>query len=438
MDKSNRETEALKRLASLFDEAVYTEIDPFAKSLDNDAEVVAAFGMVNGAPCYAFAQDSSINSGAITTAHCSKIKKVYDLAAKTGCPVVAIYDSNGVKLTEGFEVLNAYGEIVKAATSISGVVPQISIVSGVCMGTSALMANMADIVIATKDSDFSISFPSDVTVEESTELGSVDILADDFESAVFEAKKLIAVMPSNNLSAAPMLEFAQPAVIAADGMDAVDVMHSIVDGGSAVELKKDYAENVITALATVCGSTVGVVAFKGDALCPGCCYKAEALIKLCDAYNLPVITIADSQGIIKENNAQMMIAATKLASSYATATCPKISLITGQAIGTSYIILAGKGANADVTLAWDSAVASPLDIDASVAFLYNDRLAAGEDREALKTEYIDTIGSAFTAAACGAVDDVFPASDTRAKIVAYLDMLYSKRESTIARKHSVK
>ena len=134
----------------------------------------------------------------------------------------------------------------------------------------------------------------------------------------------------------------------------------------------------------------------------------------------------------------MIIASTKLTSAYATATCPKISVITKQAIGTAYIILAGKGANADATLAWDNAVASPLDVDAAVAFLFNDRLANGEDREALKAEYKETIGSAFTAAACGAVDDVFAAAETRAKVVAYLDMLNSKRESTIARKHSVK
>lgn len=438
MDKSNKENGAIKRLAALFDEAVFTEIDPLAKSADNDAEVVAGFGSVNGAPCYAFAQDSSVNSGAITTAQCSKIKKVYDLAVKTGYPVIAIYDSNGVKLTEGFEVLNAYGEIVKAATSVSGVIPQISVIAGACLGTSALMANTADVVIAVKDSDFYISAPSEATVDESSEKGCVDILADDFEGAINEVKKLVTLLPANNLSVAPMLEFSQPAVAPNEASSTMDIINSIADGNSVVELKKDNAGNVITALASVAGNPVGIVAFGGEALCPGCCYKAEAFVKLCDAYNLPVITIANSSGLIKDNNAQMIIASTKLTSAYATATCPKISVITKQAIGTAYIILAGKGANADATLAWDSAVASPLDVDAAVAFLFNDRLANGEDREALKAEYKETIGSAFTAAACGAVDDVFAAAETRAKVVAYLDMLNSKRESTIARKHSVK
>lgn len=134
----------------------------------------------------------------------------------------------------------------------------------------------------------------------------------------------------------------------------------------------------------------------------------------------------------------MLVAATKLTSAYASATCPKISLITGQAIGCSYIILAGKGANADVTLAWDNAVASPLDVEAAVSFLYNDRLANNEDRTSLEDEYRQTVGSVYTAAACGAVDDVFAPEETRAKISQYLDMLASKRETTIPRKHSVK
>lgn len=186
------------------------------------------------------------------------------------------------------------------------------------------------------------------------------------------------------------------------------------------------------------GSTVGFVAFEGNALCPACSYKAEAMIKLCDAYSIPVVTLVNADGVISEKENQTLTALTKLTSAYASATCPKISVITGKAIGCAYITLAGKGANADITIAWDSAIASPLDADSAVAFLFNDRLAAGEDREALKTEYIETVASPFTAAACGAVDDICTPGDTRARVIAALDMLAGKRENTLPRKHSVK
>lgn len=437
MNNSAKDTEARKRIVSLFDDGSFTEIDAFAKSANGDIEVVAGYGSINGSPAYAFSQDVTVNSGAISVAQCAKIKKVYDLATKTGCPVVGIYDSNGVKLTEGFEAINAYGEILKASTSVSGVVPQISIVAGACLGTSALMANMADVVIAVKDADFYVSAPSDVTATDSYEVGNVDILADDVDSAVAAAKQIISYLPSNNLATAGMFNFAEPTACA-NGMTAAEVVNSIADANSVVEIKAGYAQNVTTALATVAGSTVGFVAFDDKPLCPGCSYKAEAFIKLCDAFSIPVVTVANAEGLNKEKEAQLLIATTKLASTYATATCPKISIVTGQAIGSAYIILAGKGANADLAFAWDNSVVSPLDVDASVAFLYNDRLANGEDREALKAEYKETIGSAFGAAACGAIDDVFAPELTRAKVISALDMLAGKRETTIPRKHSVK
>lgn len=435
LEKSN----ALARLESLFDDGEFTQIDAFAKSADKDVEVVAGFGSVNGSGAYAFSQDISVSDGAVSVAQCAKIKKIYDLAAKTGCPVIGIYDSNGVKLTEGFEVLNAYGELVKASTSISGVCPQISLVLGSCLGTSALIANMADVVIAVKDADFYVSAPSDIKAETSYKEGTVDILCDDEKAAVESARELVALLPSNNLSPAPVFDFAPAQTAASEGADAMAIINAVADDASAVELKGGYASsNCKTALATVMGSTVGFIAFDGNAVCPACAYKAEAMVKLCDAYSIPVITFVNADGIIKEKENQTLVALTKLTSAFATATCPKISVITGNAVGISYITLAGKGANADLTIAWDSAVASPIDSDAAVAFLFNDRLADGEDREALKKEYIETIASPFTAAACGAVDDICAPEDTRARVIAALDMLAGKRENTLPRKHSVK
>ena len=160
---NSKDSKALDRLVSMFDEGSFTQLDAFAKSADGDVEVVAGFGTVNECPVYAFSQDVTACDGAVSVAHCAKIKKVYDLASKTGCPVVSIFDSNGVKLTEGFEVLSAYGELVKASTSISGVCPQIAVIAGACLGTSALIANMADVVVAVKDSDFYMSAPIYIT-----------------------------------------------------------------------------------------------------------------------------------------------------------------------------------------------------------------------------------------------------------------------------------
>lgn len=433
-----KDTDARKRLVSLFDDGVFTEIDAFAKSSNGDVEVIAGFGTVNGAPVYAFSQDVSVNGGAVSVAQCAKIKKIYDLASKTGCPVVGIYDSNGMDLKEGFEGLSAYGEIVKASTSVSGVVPQISIVAGAAVGTTALIADMADVVVAVKDADFYVTAPSEVTAEACAQEGTVDILADDFDSAVKAVRDIITLVPSNNLSTPPVYDFTDPAAAADTGACAADIIKSAADEGSVIELKEKYAENCITALATVAGSTVGFVGFDGKSVCPSCAYKAEAFVKFCDAFNIPVVTLLSANGLRKERENQMLIAAAKLTAAYATATCPKISVITGKAVGAAYIMLAGRGSNADLVYAWDTSVVSPLDTKAAVAFLYNDRLANGENRAELEKEYEENLASPFTAAACGAIDDVFVPAETRAKIVAALDVLAGKRETTLPRKHSVK
>lgn len=433
-----KDTDARKRLVSLFDDGVFTEIDAFAKSSNGDVEVIAGFGTVNGAPVYAFSQDVSVNGGAVSVAQCAKIKKIYDLASKTGCPVVGIYDSNGMDLKEGFEGLSAYGEIVKASTSVSGVVPQISIVAGAAVGTTALIADMADVVVAVKDADFYVTAPSEVTAEACAQEGTVDILADDFDSAVKAVRDIITLVPSNNLSTPPVYDFTDPAAAADTGACAADIIKAAADEGSVIELKEKYAQNCITALATVAGSTVGFVGFDGKSVCPSCAYKAEAFVKFCDAFNIPIVTLLSANGLRKERENQMLIAAAKLTAAYATATCPKISVITGKAVGAAYIMLAGRGSNADLVYAWDTSVVSPLDTKAAVAFLYNDRLANGENRAELEKEYEENLASPFTAAACGAIDDVFVPAETRAKIVAALDVLAGKRETTLPRKHSVK
>lgn len=433
------DSKAISRLEALFDDSTFTQLDAYAKSADGNVEVVAGFGTVNDCPVYAFSQDVTVGDGAVSVAQCAKIKKIYDLALKTGCPVIGIYDSNGVKLNEGFEVLNAYGELVKASAAMSGLCPQISVIAGACLGTSALIANMADVVVAVKDADFYVSAPSDVTAEQSYKEGTVDVLCDDFDSAVEAVKDLVALMPSNNLAGAPVFDFSAPQAVPCEGADALAVINSVADDASVVEIKGGYAAaNCKTALATVMGTTVGFIGFEGEALCPACAYKAEAMVKLCDAYSIPVVTLVNANGVNADKQNQALTAVTKLTSAYASATCPKVSVITGKAIGSAYITLAGKGANADMTIAWDSAIASPLDTDAAVAFLYNDRLAKGEDREALKAEYVETIASPFTAAACGAVDDICTPADTRARLIAMLDMLAGKRENTLPRKHSVK
>ena len=121
-------------LTKLFDEGAFTEIDAFAKSTAGYAEVVAGRGNVEGIGVFAFAQNTDRSGGAMSKAQAAKIKKVYDLALKTGSPVIALYDSIGGRIDEGNDLLSAYGDILKYSSNLSGVVPQISVVLGKCYG----------------------------------------------------------------------------------------------------------------------------------------------------------------------------------------------------------------------------------------------------------------------------------------------------------------
>ena len=440
-----KDTNAHKKLVSLFDEGSFTEIDAYAKSNGNDIEVVAGFGCVYGTPVYAFSQDVTVNGGAISKAQGAKIKKIYDLAAKTGTPIIGMYNSNGVNLNEGIEVLAAYGEMLKLSNSISGVVPQISVILGTCVGTSALVAAAADVVIMHKNADMYLSVPSKVTADDCLKSGVASLVADNEDKAIELAKEVVSLLPINNLSPSPITEFSEDTTFLSNDCvtvkgDILSTISAIADVNSVIDLSKDFAPNVKTTLATVAGNTVGFIGFDRQAVTGESCDKATRFIRLCDAYSLPIITLVNTEGYDKSETAEksgILRQASKLTSAYAEATTVKISLIVGNAIGSSYISLAGRGANADMVFAWKCAVVSPLEPQAAVAFMYNERLANGENRDALVKEYVSNEASPMVAASLGQIDDVFAPANSRAKLISALDMLAGKRVSTLAKKHSV-
>ncbi len=403
-------------LSKLFNNGEYSELN----TLVNNAEVICANGDIGSVNAYAF----YIDNAAFNIKNCKKIIKTYELAAKTGSPVIGFYSSPGVKLNEGFEALNEYGEMLNKAFSVSGVVPQIAVVCGECLGVAAVMSNTADVVIGVKGADYYLVSGGEYKTENSAEKGVADIICEDVFSATECVKAILPLLPRNNLSLTETYEYA-------DG-------ESIEDEGSFVEFKAEYEPLLKTGLATLGGLPVGIIDFKSNAITIKGAYKAEQIIKLCNAYNLPVITVADSSGFAEEENSALLTALTKLSSAYANSTTVKISVITKSCIGGAYVLLAGKGAAADLTVAVNGAVISPMSVPSAVAFMLSDELAKGEDRTALEKKYAENNLSAVKAAEAGAVDSVVEMSELRKTLITSLKMLSSKRETTIPRKHTVK
>lgn len=443
--KAEADSAARTRLTYLFDEGTFTELDPFVTSGSDLSGVITAFGYVEGNPVYAFSQDINVKKGALTEAQAKKIVKIYDLAAKTGVPVVGIYDSFGADLSDGCKALNSYGELLMWMSNLSGVVPQISVVAGTCAGTAAMLAESADFVIASEDSELFAASNSDIknSAENAGKNGTAAIVTKDDKEAVEAAKNILLKLPQNNLSPVPMYEFELSEAVF--GTDAVSQAEAVCDEGSVIELSADFGKASYTALGSIGGATVGIAATNKttDKLNSDDCTKIARFVRICDSYAIPVITLVDTEGFEANTETEASGAVrdmAKLAHAYAEATTIKISVVTGNAYGPAFIALAGKGANADLVYALENAVISPLAPVTAVEFLEHDQLKGADDltsaRNALADKYAKEKANAAIAAQNGCVDNVIASSQLRDTLVNSIEIMAGKRISRLPKKHS--
>lgn len=440
-EKAKQNNTARSRLAELFDDGVFTETGSGITQDGTPSGVVTAYGYINGCPAYAFSQDSDKLNGAVSKAHSAKICRMLELAARNGVPVVGIYDSCGAFMNDGADALNAYSDILLAFGNISGVVPTVSVISGVCTGTMAMIAASADYSVITRKAEFYVSPSTASAPDAAAASGAVSGLADDDRSAMEMARTYLSLMPMNNLSPIPEFEAASP-----DGCDYSDAHNaalSLADRDSLFELYPQFGTASYTALCTIGGVSAGIAAVNNtDArITADDCAKLSRFVRLCDAYSLPIVTVIDNEGL-DNNDPQLIRACAKLSGAYADATCAKISLVTGKAYGSVYIALAGKNVSADAVFALPDAVISPIDPITAAEFLYHDRLKGVTDTAAARAdiaaEYAEKEGSAFAAAEKGAVDEIVTAENARAAICSVLEITAGKRlNKRLPKKHSI-
>ena len=441
-------TVARERLEMLFDTDTFVEIGGFTQVNGEPCGVVCGYGAVMGGPVYAFAQDASVGGGAIGKAHAAKVSKMYDMALKTGAPVIGIYDSKGSRVSEGAEALTAMAELLGQVSALSGVVPQVSVVLGSCVGTNAMMAISADVVVMSEKADLyatpvTAGTKAEGSAEAAAKAGVAHVLAADDAEAIEKAKRIVSMLPINNLAAAPVATYAdvqgaedalRAACEAIDSAKAEDIVAALVDQDSAIELFAQFGDGVYAALAGMTGFPVGVLATRGDALTADDCAKMARLVSIWDAFQIPVITLVNSTGMAEGGviaaNARDMA---RLAHIYNEATTAKLSVITGKAYGAAFVTLA---AGMDYTIAWPSAVISALQPTAAVAFLYSERITADQTREQVEAAYIENEASPIAAAQRGCIDDIIDPATTRPALLAALDLLSAKRVHRNPKKHA--
>lgn len=485
---------ARQRISALVDTCSFTEVDALARhrvtvhGLDADRPatdgVVAGYATVDGRKVCVLSMAGDVLGGRIGEVSGEKIVKVYDLAIKTGVPLISFWEGEGPRAAEGVAAMASYSRILARATRASGLVPQIAVLVGQLDGAQALLPSLADVIVAVEgDTSMRLTpleiintvtgnphdaaeFGADV---HATRSGTVHLRASDASHAVSMARELCSFLPSNNRAEAPRLPGNEvtgpvgaslsPTDVELDALipdstaqpyDVHEMMERLVDEGAYLELQADCAPNVVTAFARVEGRSVGVVANQPTELA-GCltaaaCDKAARFIRTCDSFNIPVLTLVDVPGFlpeVEEEAAGVVRRAAKLAFAYAEAQVGTVTVIVRKAVGAAGCIMGAKGLGADLVFAWPTAQIAPATTGLAVPQLMAHELARaerkGKDTSRIMArgteEYEATAQSPYAAAEYGEVDAVIPPSETRGRLIEGLRLLDRKVVYPPAKKH---
>jgi methylmalonyl-CoA decarboxylase alpha subunit len=475
---------ARERMLLLFDENTFVELDAFVKhrctnfgmeSVDAPAEgVVTGYGYVDGRLVYAFAQDFTVVGGSLGEMHAAKICKVLDNALKVGAPVVGLNDSGGARIQEAVDALSGYGRIFFKNTLASGVIPQITAIMGPCAGGAVYSPALTDFTfMVDQTSQMFITGPQvikTVTGEEvsaealggamthNSVSGVAQFMTKDDENCIFEIRRLLDFLPSNNMENPPVFECLDDinkvmpeldTLIPANSnkaYDMYDLIRTIVDNGDYMDYLPHYAKNIITCFARMGGSTVGIIANQPKILA-GCLDinasdKSARFIRTCDAFNIPLLNIVDVPGFLPGTNQEyggIIRHGAKMLYAYSEATVPKITLIVRKAYGGAYLAMCSKDLGADLVLAWPSAEIAVMGPQGAANIIFRKEISEANDAAAERArkiqEYTDEFATPYKAAERGFVDDIIEPSATRPRIVDALNMLSSKRETRPAKKH---
>ncbi len=475
---------ARERINLLLDSGSFQEFDAFTMHRATDFgleeqhylgdSVVTGHGTIDGRPVYVFSQDFTVFGGSLGEVHAQKICKVMDLALKNGAPVIGLNDSGGARIQEGVMSLGGYGDIFLRNTLASGVVPQLSAIMGPCAGGACYSPALTDFIFMVRNtSQMFITGPAvvkavtheDVTAEA---LGGADahnsisgvahFAADSEELCLEDMRTLLSFLPSNNMDDPPFVPNDDPIDrevpeldnIVPDNANMAYDMRSIilplVDNGYFFEVHEGYAQNIIVGFARMGGRTVGIVAQQPMVLAGvidiNASDKAARFVRFCDCFNVPLVTLADVPGFmpgVDQEQGGIIRHGAKMIFAYSEATVPKISLIVRKAYGGAYIVMSSKALRGDVNLAWPSAEIAVMGPDGAANILFRKEIDASPDPEAAFRErvqdYRDKFANPYVAAARGLVDDVIAPRQTRARIIASLEMLKDKQDTLPRKKH---
>lgn len=479
---NSAQTSASNRIHTLLDENSFVEVGAYVTARSTDFNmtsketpadgVVTGYGTIEGSLVYVYSQDASVLGGSMGEMHAKKISKLYAMAMKMGAPVIGLIDCAGLRLQEATDALHGFGELYLNQTMASGVIPQISAIFGTCGGGMAVSAAITDFTfMEAKSGKLFVNAPNAIdgnytskcdtssAAFQSEQVGLADFVGD--EAAILEGiRTLISVLPANNEDDMSYDECTDDlnricADLAGCVGDTAIALTTISDDNFFMEVKKAYAPSMVTGFIRLNGTTIGCVANRTETygedgkkaaeydavLTSKGCKKATDFVNFCDAFNLPILTLVNVKGYMADKCSEkhMAKAAGKLTYAFANASVPKVTVIIGEAYGTAYLTMASKSIGTDIVYAWPNASIGMMDATAAAKIMYAQEIAKAEDSVAFisekASEYQALQSSAVAAAKRGYVDDIIEAADTRKRVIAAFEMLFTKREDRPSKKH---
>lgn len=465
----NKKT-AKERILTILDKGSFVEVGTLLNK--NGAGIVGGHGTINGRLVYIYSEDYRVNGGAFNKFAAKKICDLMDCAVKTGAPIIKIFDSIGGKVNEGIELLAYYGNILKKSSKLSGVVPQISIISGPCNGTMAVNASISDFVIVVNEKG-SLAVNISETLEKEEEVYIDDFMyckgqivvdnnnaqfqVDTEEEAYKIVKDIFQYIPSNNLEMPYLTSECNNLNIENDllnelalndNLNNIDLIKNISDEGYLLEINKHIDKTIETYFVKLNGLTIGAICSnlkKENSLNIRLANKISSFVKLCDSFNIPILSVVNNKGFIAsldEEKNGLVNSIGKMVYTLADSNIPKISLVVGEAYGSGYLSLASKETAFDVALAWPTAKIALIEPEKLAKENHIDEILNSEVPSIKEKEiidyYKDDFSDPYVAAEVGLIDDIIKPSETKQILFAMFDMLQTKRELNYPKKHGSK
>lgn len=418
--------------------------------------VVTGLARIDGRPAGVFAQDPRQLGGSLGEVHAAKIAAVLDHAARTRVPVVGLLDSGGARIQEGVAALDGYGEIFRRNVGLSGRVPQISVVLGVCAGGAVYSPALTDIVIMKREgAHMFVTGPKvvravtfeDVTLAElggagihATASGVAHLVADTDDDALDLTRAVLGYLPSSCWDEPPIAPPADPEPPIAGlrvpddhrlPYDVRDIVRGVVDADSFLELQEHFAANLVVGFARVEGRSVGVVANQPRVLA-GCLdiaasEKGARFVRMCDAFGIPLVVLVDVPGFLPglgQEAGGIIRKGAKLLYAFAEATVPRVTVVLRKAFGGAYIVMNSKSLGADAVFSWPSAEIAVMGAEGAIDIIFRRDLEADPGRrDALIEQYRTEAMAPHLPAERLSVDEIIAPDDTRAVVSGTLAAL---------------